>query len=162
MEDIARAFDCPPDSPEYEMLADTAWMGGPLIGVRFYLGRLIDRNLFRESDDAVEKYLVEYFSTYTSPAGADLLRGVDGWPIAADILRHRFEQQVGKSTHLARKLTAKAILAVELYLKDPAIRMAQLAKEMKTTQKQLERNALLNRTRWLKARRERARVVSAK
>src|SRR5690242_9826467 len=96
MENLARDFDLPPDSPEHEMLADTAWMGGPLIGVRFYLGRFIGKNLFRESNDKVEKRLVEYFSECTSAAGAELVSGVDGWPIAEDILRYRFEQQVGK------------------------------------------------------------------
>jgi hypothetical protein len=160
MESVARDFDLPTDSPQHEMLADTAWMGGPLIGLRFYLGRFIGKNLFRESDGKVEELLVDYFSECTSAAGAELMRGLDGWPIAEDILRYRFEQQVGKPAYRARKLTAKMVLAVELYLKNPSVSMAQLAKDVKTTEKQLERNSLLNQVRWVKARRERTGLSS--
>lgn len=140
------------------MLADTALMGGVLIGVRFYLGRLIGKNLFGESQVEVEELLVKYISQRTSAAGGELVRGLSGWSIAQDILRYEFEKQSGKSAYRARKLIPKAMLAVELFLKNPSISMAQLAKEVGTTEKQLARNSLLNRVLWVKARREQARV----
>lgn len=154
MENTARYFDLPSDSPEHQMLADTAWMGGPLVGVRFYLGRFIGQNLFRESDQDVEERLVNYVAQRTSTAGGELMRGIDGWSVAADLLRYQFEVREGKTASLARKLTAKTILAVELYLTNPSISISQLAKHTKTTEKQLDRNSLLNQVRWVKARRE--------
>lgn len=60
MENLARAFDQPIDSQEHHDLATTAWLGGDLVTVRYWLGRLLRRNLFRESDDVVKHSLQKY------------------------------------------------------------------------------------------------------
>jgi hypothetical protein len=153
MENLARDFDLPPGSPQHELLADTAWMGGSLIGVRYYLGRIIGRNLFRESHAEVEERLVDYFSEITSPAGGELVRGLHGWGIAEEVLRYRFERERGMPTKLAHKLNEKGMRAVELYLANPSISIAELAEKVGTTERQLTRNSLLNLIRWWKSRR---------
>jgi hypothetical protein len=147
MKETSRHFDMPPDSPEHDRLLQTAWMGGPLVAVRCYLGRLIGRNLFRESDADVEQRLVEFVSRLTSATGGELMRGADGWSIAAEILRYRFEEQARKPTALAPKLTAKVMMPVELYLTKPSLSLDELAKEANTTPRQLSRNSLLNHVR---------------
>ena len=155
MENCARDFDRPHDSPEHQLLAETAWMGGPLIAVRFYLGRLIGKNLFRVADAEVEEYLVQYISETTSHAGGELVRGLDGWQIASDLLRCRSDSESGKQAHPAREPTPKAVIAVEEYLTNSSLTMAQLAELAKTTEKQLGRNSLLNSVRWAQAKRNR-------
>lgn len=52
MENLAHAFDQPIESREYQTLAATARDGGPVVVLRYWLGRLLRRNFFRESDDA--------------------------------------------------------------------------------------------------------------
>jgi hypothetical protein len=80
MEDLAHAFDKPIKSQEHQHLAATAWMGGDLVAVRYWLGRsllagafaigwgvcywlgrLLRRNVFRESDDGVMLHLSRRF-----------------------------------------------------------------------------------------------------
>jgi hypothetical protein len=139
MENIARAFDCPVDSPEHASLAETACMGGCLVTVRYYLGRLLGRNLFRETDAEVENRLVEYVSQTTSAAGGKLIRGGQGWDIASEILRHRFEMQMQGSSNL----NLRNIAAVEAFLGNPSVRLDELASKLGTTEKQLARNATL-------------------
>lgn len=135
MENLANYFDLPFDSPEHSFLAEEAWIGGELVSVRFYLGRLIRRNLFRLSDTDVEEHLVQYISSVTSTAGGELMRGNQGWMIASQIVRYRFETQAKGSS----ALKAKNIAAIEAFLTNPKVTMAQLAVELKTTEKQLAR-----------------------
>lgn len=137
LDELARRFDLPIDSPEHIDFAETAWMGGEWVAVRFYLGRLLGRNLFRESQAEVEQQFVDYLSHLTSPTGGALLRDQQGWVIAGQITRFRFEMQTnGRSA-----LNARRIAAVEAFLTNPSATIAQLAKQLKTTEKQLERNS---------------------
>lgn len=154
MEELARRFDLPKDSAEYAALAESAWMGGELVGVRFYLGHFIGRNLFREPDDVVEHHLVEYISRRTSATGARAIRGLYGWSLALEILRHHFERSMpAYATQLGRTRSDREIDAVEVYLADPSKTIAQLASELGTTEKQLARNSLLTLARDLVRRR---------
>src|SRR5258708_7041477 len=135
MEEFARMFDLPITSREHMMLADEAWIGGSLVSVRFYLGRLLDTNLFRETYAKVEQRLVEYISELTSVEGGNLIRDLQGWDIAGEILRYRFEMQ----TKGGSSLKARNIAAVERFLANPSLPLGQLAKEVGTTEKQLSR-----------------------
>ncbi|HEX4146643.1 MAG TPA: hypothetical protein VHY91_24285 [Pirellulales bacterium] len=137
LDELARRFDLPIDSPEHIDLVETAWFGGELVSVRAYLGRLLERNLFRESDAEVERRMVDYISSLTSKAGGALFRDPQGWMIASSILRFRFEMQ----TKARSALNARRIAAVEAFLANPSTTLAQLAKQLKTTEKQLNRNS---------------------
>src|SRR5262245_41322117 len=107
MKSLARDFDLPIDSLEHSALAESAWMGGSLVSVRFYLGRLLNQNLFRQTDAEVEQKLVEYVSGFASTAGAELMRGTQGWEIAAELVRYRFEMQTKQESALnARQIAA--------------------------------------------------------
>jgi hypothetical protein len=44
MESLARKFDQPVDSPEHRALAEDGWLGGESVTVRYWLGRLLNRN----------------------------------------------------------------------------------------------------------------------
>ncbi len=70
LEGLAQAFDEAPESDRHRLLQETAWMGGEVVSVRYYLGRLIERNLFRVSDEAVFTELHRYLSDVTSEKGA--------------------------------------------------------------------------------------------
>ena len=135
MESLARSFDCPVDSREYTDLAESIWLGGSSLTVRFYLGRLLGRNLFRETNAEVEQRLVEYMSSLTSAAGGELVRGGQGWGIASEILRYRFEMQTKGTSALKRR----SIAAIETFLSNPSLTLAELANELRTTEKQLAR-----------------------
>jgi hypothetical protein len=52
MESLARVFDKSIDSPEHRELAENGWMGGEFVTVRYWPERLVNRNLFRETDHA--------------------------------------------------------------------------------------------------------------
>lgn len=147
MENLARNFDLPITSHEHALLANTAWMGGSLVSVRFYLGRLLGRNLFRETDAEVEERLVEYISRSTSIVGGNLLRCLSGWNVAGELFRYYFEIQ----TKGASCLKDIHIAAIEGFLGDPSLTLAQLAKEVGTTEKQLSRIATLTVVRKLRA-----------
>ncbi len=114
-------------------------MGGSSVSVRFYLGRLVGRNLFRESDAEVEVRLADYVSQLTSATGANLSHSLQGWDVAGDILRYRFEIKTkGKSC-----LKRLHIASIETFLTDPSLTFAELAQKVGTTEKQLNRNASL-------------------
>ena len=143
MKESARRFDLPKDSPEYIALAESAWTGGPLVAVRFYLGSFIGKNLFREPDDVVEENLIRYMTELTSARGAELVRGLYGWALASKILQFHFEHPTGISKNEWRR-REREIRSVERYLTNPAITMTQLAADVGTTEKQLSRNTLLS------------------
>jgi hypothetical protein len=80
---------------------------------------------------------VDYVSGLTSACGGALMRDPQGWIIAGNIARFRFEMQTkGRSAVNARRLAA-----VEAFLTDTSLTGAQLAEQFKTTEKQLDRNS---------------------
>jgi hypothetical protein len=89
MDDFARAFDAPPTSRDHRNLADSAWLGGFLVSVRYYLGRLLNRNLFRESDAVVESRIIAFIEATISKEGASLVTGEGSWQLSEPILRYR-------------------------------------------------------------------------
>ena len=78
----------PFESHEHATLEQTALLGGPLVSVRFYLGRLLGKNLFRESDAEVGQRLHEFIATLTSPAGGELMRRPEYGDVAYEVLRY--------------------------------------------------------------------------
>ena len=147
MENLARMFDAPVDSQEHAILKESAWLGGSPVTVRFYLGRLLGSNLFRANNAEVEERLVHYVASFTSRDGANLLRGPSGWNVAAEILRARFRMQIERSS----RSNSRQIMALERYLAKPTVTLGQLAKDIGTTEKQLNRNANLSVLRKLSA-----------
>jgi hypothetical protein len=87
MDSLAQAFDQPFDSPEHRALAEEGWLGGAAVTVRYRLGRLLQRNFFRETDDSVKAALKEYLVDRGCERGANLVYDVQAWssgdPLAA-------------------------------------------------------------------------------
>jgi hypothetical protein len=147
MEILAEYFDAPPSSREHMILRDECWLGGDLIEVRFYLGRLLKQNLFRESNDDVGRTLIAYLKTTTSAEGAALVadEGLHAWQVVVPVLKYRFESEVEG----ARKPPPREAAAIEAFLKNPAIGSQDLARAARTTEKQLNRMTDLNLARAL-------------
>lgn len=139
MDSLAEAFDSPLDSPDHRMLAEDAWLGGPLVSVRYYLGRLIGRNLFRESDDEVLSEVRNYFAREFSKDGAAILQDARGWKIAEFVMRSRFE-----ATTLGKpRRNRQEVQAVSAFLANPKLSTIELATSAETTIKQLARMSTL-------------------
>ena len=139
MDILAERFDLPESSPEHRDLAESCWMGGELVSLRYYLGRVLRRNLFRESDTQLEKHLVAWLKKRTSVSHANLLRDPQYWQIPDAILRFEFERDTGRSP-CGKPREIAALLAV---LKKPSITMPELANVVGTTEKQLKRMTTL-------------------
>ncbi len=150
MENLAHAFDKPIGSREHQDLAGTAWMGGEAVSVRYWLGRLLCRNFFRESDDDVKEALQKYLIAHGCDKGSTLAYNYESWSSLAIALQHQFELREGSNPNKNRRLPA-AIWGV---LVDPDATDAQLAAHSKTTEKQIARmtDVLVLRKLWKKRR----------
>ena len=135
MESLARKFDQPLDSPENRDLAENGWIGGDHVTVRYWLGRLLNRNLFRERDNAVEEALQDYFIKRGQPKGARLLADRQIWSPIAKLLQHHVEGS--RVTH--KKHNPRLLAALEAVMSDPGLSDSELAKLAKTTEKQIAR-----------------------
>jgi hypothetical protein len=128
-------------------------MGGPSVETCYYLGRILQQNLFRKSNAAVLKLAKSFIAKRTSAAGVALLEDGQAWDIAALLTRHQFElQTLGRSGQ-----NRKVVAAVEAFLTNPKISTAALAQAAGTTEKHLARMSLLTATRASLARRREAR-----
>lgn len=145
METLAQAFDAPPKSEQHRALAQSAWMGGELVAIRFYLGSLLGQNLFRESDATVEDKMRQWVGRRTSPEGAALIRGFEWWQIVAMLVRHEYEAKNPCGSHSANR----EVIALMAFLKDPTISTDQLARLASSTEKQLARMRTLKHARLL-------------
>jgi hypothetical protein len=145
MDALAAAFDADPNSEEHRRLVELVPLGGEFVEVQYYLGRLLGRNLFRESYAEVHRRLVSYMRTMTSRDGARLLADEGDWYLSAPLLRFRFESELlGASTPKPRK-----VIAIEEFLKNPKITSSELARLVGTTEKQIARMTLLGYARAL-------------
>jgi uncharacterized protein (TIGR02246 family) len=132
---LARAFDMPVDSPEHRELAENGWVGGDFISVRYWLGRLLNRNLFRETDDSVTISLQDYLVDRGCHAGASLVSDRQAWGPVAILLRHDLEAACGyPSTGNSR-----FVAALDAVLANPELTNAELARLANTTEKQVKR-----------------------
>lgn len=155
MELLAKYFDHPYDSREHRDLESTAFMGGPLVSVRYLLGRLLHRNLFRESNEAVSIALFEFLSKYGDANGAQLAFDTNAWSSIAVLLRHEFE--------IANKIdltsSKKLFTALHAVIMNPELALSEIAIVAETTEKQVER---MSDVKWLKELWRRRRTVSDK
>jgi len=135
MDALASAFDQPVDSPEHRMLAETASMGGNLVTVRYWLGRLINRNLFRETHGSVKVALQQYLTDQKCPKGASLVFDPQSWSSIVLLLQHHMEIRTG----VRPTQNPRLIAAIQAVMNDPDMDNSQLAKIAKTTEKQLAR-----------------------
>jgi hypothetical protein len=135
MESLARAFDQPLDTPEHRELMEHGWVGGDFITVRYWLGRLLRRNFFRDSDDAVKAALKQYFVDQGCTQGAMLAFDFQTWSTLAILLRHNAEVACGHAPTKNPRLVA----ALEAVMKDPECDDSQLAARANTTEKQIAR-----------------------
>jgi hypothetical protein len=148
MNDLARAFDAPPTSREHRNLADSAWLGGYLVSVRYYLGRLLNKNLFRESDAKVQRRITAFIAATASKEGASLVADEGSWQLSEPILRFRYETEINGES----KRKPREVAAIEAFLQNPSVELADLAQIVGTTEKQLRRMSLLNFARAMPAR----------
>lgn len=150
MKTYTEFFDAPLSSREHLMLRNEGWLVGARVTVRYYLGRLLGVNLFRKSDAEVTAELTAYIEKTISKTAADLI-AVDPmqvWMLFDPILRNRFESQIERR----EKPTPREVQAVEIYLKNIAMTSSELAIQLKTTQKQIDRLSSLRFARSLIAR----------
>lgn len=96
MEDLAWAFDQPVQSKEHQDLANTAWIGGDLVTVRYWLGRLVQRNFFRESDGAVGEALHNYLVSIGCAKGAQLVSDFQVWSAIVPFLESQVKAGEGR------------------------------------------------------------------
>ena len=151
METLAKIFDLPETSEKYQALAAETWLGGSGIVVRYFLGRLLVRNLFRESNSEVEQHIISWLLGRASKSGVLLMNSSDLWTFGAELTRDEFEVSQNRST----TLNAREAAAVLAFLRDPTITIAALANLVGSTEKQLGRMTLLNYVRALPSRRQR-------
>jgi hypothetical protein len=150
MDALATAFDAEPNSEEHRRLLESVPLGGAFVEVQYYLGRLLRRNLFRQSYEEVHRRLVSYMRTITSREGARFLADEGDWSLSAPLLRFRFERDIlGSTQRLPRE-----VMAVEEFLTNPSITLTELARKVGTTEKQLCRMTQLNYARALPIRAE--------
>jgi len=135
MENCAQAFDQPLDSPKHQDLRTTAWMGGELVSVRYWLGRLVRHNLFRVSDDAVKDTLQKYFAANGCEKGSRLVFNYQSWRPLATLLQHQVEFSEGCQLTKNPRLVA----ALQAVMANPEITDMQLAAIANTTEKQIAR-----------------------
>jgi hypothetical protein len=135
MEVLAHAFDQPIESQEHQELASSAWMGGELIVVRYWLGRLLRRNFFREFDDVVKQALQDYLVKIGCNKGSPSAFDYQAWLPIATLLRQQVETEEG----CAPTKNARLVAAIQAVLTDPELNDSELAAVAKTTAKQIAR-----------------------
>jgi hypothetical protein len=135
MESLARAFDQPLDSEEHRDLAENGWIGGADVIVRYWLGRHLSRNLFRESNDSVNAALREYFVEHGCEKGSCLVSDYQAWPAVAILLQNQGELNAGCQPTKTPRLVA----AIQAVMADPELTNSELAAITNTTEKQVAR-----------------------
>lgn len=135
METLANAFDQPLDSHEHQQLRQTVWLGGDHVTVRYWLGRLLDANFFRESDEVVKVALRKYFADQGCEKGAVLVADFQSWGPVAMILKQEVERiEAGTSIK-----SAPQVEALRAVMENPDLTDGQLAVFCRTTEKQITR-----------------------
>lgn len=110
-------------------------MGGSSVSLRYWLGRLLRRNFFRESDAIVRESLESYLIDNGFAKGSRLVADYQTWHALAAFLQHRVEIENANPPSLNPRQAA----IIEEVLRDPDISDAQLANIASTTEKQVSR-----------------------
>jgi hypothetical protein len=134
MESLAEAFDQPLNTEAHRSLIEDCWIGGSDICLRYRLGRLINRNLFRDSHEVVAVHLQRYFAKLGYKKGSIVARDLQTWSAFADILKHHLSETLDLNEKKSKRLSV-----LEAALKNPDMTDAELAKAAKTTEKQVAR-----------------------
>jgi hypothetical protein len=137
VEHLAQTFDALPSPDAARTLEEAAALSGPSVAVRYYLGRLIGRNLFRSEDQQVSRALVAFVAKMISRRGASVLTAgrLQRWTVAVPLLRDALDARTcGK-----RRTKPKRVAAIEVLLKDPSLDGEALARAARTTSRQLAR-----------------------
>ena len=125
---LAAKFDALPGREGHEAFQDECYLLGQVVGIRYYLGRLVGRNLFRETDQEVTRALVEYLAPETSERGAALVGGggSQGWLAVEDLLRHTLEMEwFGRS-----EVESEKAEWVREFLSEPEVSLAGVARKV--------------------------------
>lgn len=132
-------FDKPIDSAEHQMLLKDLWLVGGLHNVRYWLGRLCDRNLYRESDENVISELRMYFVQREWNRAIGFCSEPGCWNSVSDVLRLHVYKQIGS----APPDNLREAKATEQFLLDPEVTDEALAEELNTTVNQIAKLASL-------------------
>jgi hypothetical protein len=136
MESLALQFDQPVGSDAHRDLMENGWISGDSITVRYWLGRLLHRNFFRESDETVSCFLQQYFADRGYVAGAIIVRDRQAWSPAAIVLQsHAAISWDGALQPQNPRLAS----ALDSAMMDPDISDTELAERAETTEKQINR-----------------------
>jgi hypothetical protein len=136
LDHLAKTFDAGPKTGDAE-LKFASQMVGALIGVRFYLGRLISQNLFRASDAEVTRALAKFISQNLSKREGEVLGsgGLQGWTAVVGYFKREYEIRSLGASEESRVRTA----VVESLLRDLSLSNTELARKAATTEKQVDR-----------------------
>jgi hypothetical protein len=103
--------------------------------VRYWLGRLLQRNFFREPDSAVKDALKEYFAARGCEKGAHLVFDYQSWRPLVTLLQH----QVESSEACRITMNPRRVAALYAVMANPELTDMQLAAIANTTEKQIAR-----------------------
>ena len=136
MDNCAKAFDKPYDSPEHRMLREEAWLVGPEHQCRYLLGMLLSQNEFRKSRDQFLDDLTKYITSRTSAQAAMFCCTEHHCQFVVAFLDRLFCDQKKASPMI--KVT-KESQAMEVLLKHPDWSDKQIVAEVGATLKSLDR-----------------------
>jgi hypothetical protein len=141
VETTAAHFEEPPHSLNHTLLRETAWMGGEMIEGRYFLSWANGVNEFRRShrefDADYQNYVIG-----TWPSSQMFLKSFYWREYFLVLLRQRYrESDVG--TLFPIRIESKAEKALRIFLVRPSLEHAELARILKTTEKQLLRMSML-------------------
>jgi hypothetical protein len=135
MNTSADHFDEPPDSPNYALLRDTAWMGGEQVEGRYLLSWATGVNEFRRSN---EEFKADYRGHVkkTWPDARKLLRGSYWQRFFLVLLRQQYrESETGRLFPIPHEKPEDT--ALRTLLINPALKPPELANVLQTAEKQL-------------------------
>jgi hypothetical protein len=137
LNNIAAHFDEDPSSRNHLLLRETAWMGGEFVEARYLLSWATGVNEFRRSH---EEFEAEYqaFVINTWPESQMFLKSRYWRKFFLVLLWHQYrESKIGVANPIQSE--AKEDRALRMLMTNPAMSHAELAKALKTTEKQLQR-----------------------
>lgn len=130
-------FDEDPGSHNHSLLRETAWTGGEFVEGRYFLSWATGANEFRRSHDEFEADY-QAFVIKTWSESQMFLKSRYWIKFFLVLLRHRYwETETGKAFPFRSE--TKQELALRILMTNPSLQQAELAKAIKTTEKQLLR-----------------------
>ncbi len=134
-------FDAPLDSPEHIQLRRELWLGGAYVEGRYLLGRLLQRNFFRESHADFLATRRAHLQEVAGPGGARIL--MDDLDLGVMILQYQC-RRFGDIPHRNKPKILEAYWAI---VNNPTLSDAQIAEQIGTTEKSVARMSYVGRFR---------------